>query len=230
MKHALPHCAGEVLERALKEEPTREALVATDRRFTYEQLDEEIERTAAAIGALGIGAGDVVAISLPNASDVVVTFHAIMRLGAVWLGVNRNLAPPEKRYVLDDAGAQLMLADADVARATGKVAFASGPTGRRGLGGRGTRMAGAPLGTAGLLPADSARPDGPGRHRIYQRHHGAAEGRTPFAPQRPASRRRPPVGPRVRTRAPQGRLRLADDPQHAGDEHAARRADAAGRR
>ena len=43
----------------------------------------------------------MVAVSLPNASDVVVTFHAVMRLGAVWLGVNRNLAPPEKRYVLD---------------------------------------------------------------------------------------------------------------------------------
>jgi len=113
----VPHCAGEVLERALEEQPAHEALVAIDRRFTYEQLHEEIERAAAAIGALGIGAGDVVAISLPNASDVVVTFHAIMRLGAVWLGVNRNLAPPEKRYVLDDAGVQLMLADADVASA-----------------------------------------------------------------------------------------------------------------
>ena len=115
--HTVPHCAGEVLERALKEQPTREALVAIDRRFTYEQLDEEIERAAAAIGALGIGADDVVAVSLPNASDVVVTFHAVMRLGAVWLGVNRNLAPPEKRYVLDDAGAQLLLTDADVAGA-----------------------------------------------------------------------------------------------------------------
>jgi long-chain acyl-CoA synthetase len=113
--HTVPQCAGEVLERALKEQPTREALVAIDRRFTYEQLDVEIERTAAAIGSLGIGTGDVVAVSLPNASDVVVTFHAIMRLGAVWLGVNRNLAPPEKRYVLADAGAQVMLADTEVA-------------------------------------------------------------------------------------------------------------------
>ncbi len=115
--HTVPHCAGEVLERTLKEQPTREALVAIDRRFTYEQLDEEIERAAAAIGALGIGAGDVVAVSLPNDSDVVVTFHAVMRLGAVWLGVNRNLTPPEKRYVLSDAGAQLLLADAEVAGA-----------------------------------------------------------------------------------------------------------------
>jgi len=124
----MPPCAGEVLERALKEQPTREALVAIDRRFTYEQLDEEIERAAAAIGALGIGAGDVVAVSLPNASDVVVTFHALMRLGAVWLGVNRNLAPPEMRYVLNDAGAQLMLAGADVAGALARSPVPADPT------------------------------------------------------------------------------------------------------
>ncbi len=123
----MPHCAGEVLERALKEQPTREALVAIDRRFTYEQLDEEIERAAAAIGALGIGGGDVVAVSLPNASDVVVTFHAVMRLGAVWLGVNRDLAPPEKRYVLHDAEAQLMLADAEVAGALARSPVPSDP-------------------------------------------------------------------------------------------------------
>ena len=125
--HPVPHCAGEVLERALREQPTREALVAIDRRFTYEQLDEEIERVAAAIGALGIGAGDVVAVSLPNASDVVVTFHTLMRLGAVWLGVNGNLAPPEKRYVLDDAGARLMLADAEVAGALARSPVPTDP-------------------------------------------------------------------------------------------------------
>ena len=117
---SVPHCAGEVLERVLKERPTHEALVAVDRRFTYEQLDVEIERTAAAIGSIGIGAGDMVAVSLPNASDVVVTFHAVMRLGAVWLGVNRNLAPSEKRYVLDDADAQVMLADREVADELGR--------------------------------------------------------------------------------------------------------------
>src|SRR5262249_30896267 len=34
-----------------------------------------------------------------------------MRLGAVWVGVNRALAPPEKRYLLSDSGTSLMLCD-----------------------------------------------------------------------------------------------------------------------
>ena len=58
--------------------------------------------------------GDRVGASLPNEADVVVAFHGAMRLGAVWVGVNRALARPEKRYLLEDCGATLLLTDDDV--------------------------------------------------------------------------------------------------------------------
>jgi acyl-coenzyme A synthetase/AMP-(fatty) acid ligase len=34
-----------------------------------------------------------------------------MRIGAIWLGVNRALAPREKAYILEDAGAKLLVTD-----------------------------------------------------------------------------------------------------------------------
>ena len=105
---------GNVLEHALASDPTHEALVSVDTRLSYEQLDHASDRAAAALGALGVGRNHVVAVSLPNASDVVVTFHAVMRLGAVWLGVNCNLAPPEKQFILRDSGASLLLASPEV--------------------------------------------------------------------------------------------------------------------
>jgi acyl-CoA synthetase (AMP-forming)/AMP-acid ligase II len=74
-----------------------------------------VERVAGALWAFGIQEGNVVAVSLPNESAIVVTFHALMRLGAVWLGLNQNLAPPEKAFILHDAGARFLLADASVA-------------------------------------------------------------------------------------------------------------------
>jgi acyl-CoA synthetase (AMP-forming)/AMP-acid ligase II len=104
---------GHVLDRALETDPAREALVSIDGRLSYEELDLACERAAAALAALGIRKDDVVAVSLPNGRDVVVTFHAVMRLGAIWLGVNRNLASPEKHFILHDAGARLFLADPD---------------------------------------------------------------------------------------------------------------------
>jgi len=110
----LPRSVGEVLDRPLALNPGGDALVARDGRLTYAELDASVDRTAGALHALGVGRGDVVAVSLPNTSDVVITFHAVLRLGAVWLGINRNLAPPEKDFILGDAGARLLLADEQV--------------------------------------------------------------------------------------------------------------------
>ena len=110
-----PTSVGTVLERALERDPAHEALVSSDTRLTYEGLDRAAERAASALAAMGVKKDDVVAVSLPNASDVVITFHAVARLGAIWLGVNRNLAPPEKRFILGDADARLLLASPDVA-------------------------------------------------------------------------------------------------------------------
>jgi long-chain acyl-CoA synthetase len=111
----IPTSVGNVLERALARDPAHDALVCVDARLTYEQLDQAVERAASALAATGIKEDDVVAVSLPNASDVVITFHAVARLGAIWLGINRNLAPPEKHFILEDAKARLLLATPEVA-------------------------------------------------------------------------------------------------------------------
>jgi long-chain acyl-CoA synthetase len=115
----IPTSVGNVLERALERDPTHEALVCADARLTYEELDRAVERAAGALAATGIRKDDVVAVSLPNMSDVVMTFHAVARLGAIWLGLNRDLAPPEKRFILRDAEARLFLVSPDVADGLG---------------------------------------------------------------------------------------------------------------
>ncbi|HMJ75262.1 MAG TPA: AMP-binding protein [Iamia sp.] len=109
----VPASVARVLDRALARDPGHEALVARGRRLTYAELDAHADRAAHALRHLGVGTGDRVAASLPNEADVVVAFHGAMRLGAVWVGVNQALAPPEKRYLLDDCGATLLLSDDD---------------------------------------------------------------------------------------------------------------------
>ncbi len=117
-RELLPKSAGDALERPLHDDPTRVALVARDARMTYEELDAAVDRAAWALHDRGVHRGEVVAVSLPNTSAVVVTFYAVLRLGAIWLGMNRNLAPPEKQFILDDADACLLITDDDaVARA-----------------------------------------------------------------------------------------------------------------
>jgi long-chain acyl-CoA synthetase len=108
---SVPPSVARVLDDVLAAEPGREALVTRTRRLTYADLDREADRAAHALAGLGVRTGDRVAASLPNDADVVVAFHGAMRLGAVWLGVNRALAAPEKEFQLDDSGATLYLTE-----------------------------------------------------------------------------------------------------------------------
>jgi long-chain acyl-CoA synthetase len=112
-RHLPPRDVAHVLQAALDEGPDRIALVGRDRRYTYAELDAAADAAAAALGGFGVGPGDRVAASLPNDTNVVVAFHAVMRLGAVWVGLNQLLTPADKAVLIEDCGARLLLCDPD---------------------------------------------------------------------------------------------------------------------
>jgi acyl-CoA synthetase (AMP-forming)/AMP-acid ligase II len=97
-------------------EPSHEALVTRSGRLTYAELDDLAARATGALAAMGVRAGDRIAASLPNDVEVVAAFHATMRLGGIWVGINAALAPPEKQYILDDTAAMVLLTDNDELR------------------------------------------------------------------------------------------------------------------
>jgi acyl-CoA synthetase (AMP-forming)/AMP-acid ligase II len=100
------------LDRSLAQRPDAEALVGRFGRYSYRQLDAAINAAASALASLGVGQGDRVAASAPNHPDIVIAFFASQRLGAIWVGINRPLAGPEKQFQLQDSGAKVFLADA----------------------------------------------------------------------------------------------------------------------
>ena len=73
--------------------------------FSYRQLHHAIEQAAAGFAALGIGAGDVVALFAENSPRWLVADQALMRLGAAD-AVRGSSAPAEElRYIAADSGA-----------------------------------------------------------------------------------------------------------------------------
>jgi acyl-CoA synthetase (AMP-forming)/AMP-acid ligase II len=86
-----------------------EALVGRSGRLTYADLDNATARAANAWRSLGVSAGDRVACTLPNDIDIVIAFLGAMRIGAIWVGVNIALAPPEQDYIVRDSGASVYL-------------------------------------------------------------------------------------------------------------------------
>jgi long-chain acyl-CoA synthetase len=99
------------LDRSVASRPDQEALIGRFSRYTYRELDAAINAAAATLQELGVKQGDRVAASAPNHPDIVLAFMAAQRLGAIWVGVNRPLAGPEKVFQLQDSGAIVFLAD-----------------------------------------------------------------------------------------------------------------------
>lgn len=111
-----PRTVADALAKPLKEHPDREFLVGRTKRVTYAEFDALAARAANAFADVGVRAGDRVAMSMPSDVDIVVGFHGLLRLGAIWLGINQNLALPEKRFILEDAGVSLAVGNPEMAQ------------------------------------------------------------------------------------------------------------------
>jgi acyl-CoA synthetase (AMP-forming)/AMP-acid ligase II len=73
---------------------------------------DRVARAAALLERHGVGAGDVVAVALPNRLELIVAFFAAWRLGAAATPVNPALTPAEMQYQVADAGAKVVIGDA----------------------------------------------------------------------------------------------------------------------
>jgi len=72
-------------------------------RATYRELGEAVDRCASGLGALGLEAGDRIAVALPTAPQGVIAFHAALRLGAVPVMLPPTAAPADIAHYLDAA-------------------------------------------------------------------------------------------------------------------------------
>jgi len=103
--------------------PDHLALVdlATDRRFTYRDAHERIERAARYLTTLGVGRGDRVGVLARNSSDQVELLFACKRLGALFVPMNWRLAAPELRYIAGDADPAVLFVSPAFADTAGEI-------------------------------------------------------------------------------------------------------------
>jgi fatty-acyl-CoA synthase len=90
----------------------REALVdvPSGRRWTYRQLLADVDALARGLLALGIGKGDRVAIWAGNCPEWALLQYATADIGAILVTINPAYRRDELRYVLNQAGARMLVA------------------------------------------------------------------------------------------------------------------------
>jgi fatty-acyl-CoA synthase len=103
---------GENLDRAVAAHGEREALVSVHQglRYTYAELGEAVQRTARALLAAGLAAGDRVGIWSPNCAEWVLVQYATAKLGIILVNINPAYRTSELEYALRQSGCRMLIA------------------------------------------------------------------------------------------------------------------------
>lgn len=98
-------------DRAVARWPESEALVVRHQgvRWTYRELQRQVDAFAAGLLALGLEPGDRVGIWSPNNAEWVVTQFATAKAGIILVNINPAYRTAELEYALNEAGCKVLI-------------------------------------------------------------------------------------------------------------------------
>lgn len=99
---------GDILRFACRNFPLKECLVCDDKRYTYAQLNERVNRLADSLTKIGLGKGDNAAIMLHNCPEYVEIYFALAKIGAVAVPLNFMFKGKGLEYLVNNSEAQII--------------------------------------------------------------------------------------------------------------------------
>jgi amino acid adenylation domain-containing protein len=114
-------CIHELFELQARRTPDAPALVHADGSLSYAQLDAQANRLAHRMIALGVEAGDFVALALPRSPELVIAELAVLKCGAAYLPLDPAHPAGRLRFMIEDCCARLVIHGEGVAPADGRV-------------------------------------------------------------------------------------------------------------
>lgn len=111
----LEETIGANLERIVAAHPDVDALVdvAQGLRYTYAELNAEIDVVARGLMGRGIATGDRVGLWAPNRAEWTIVQYALAKIGAILVNVNPAYRTHELAYVLNQSGTRMLIAAQD---------------------------------------------------------------------------------------------------------------------
>jgi fatty-acyl-CoA synthase len=101
------------LERAARVHPDHTAIIHGGARTSYAELYARSRKLASALAGRGIGQGDTVSAMLANTPAMLEAHYGVPMIGAVLHSINTRLDPPAIAFMLDHAGAKVLIADTE---------------------------------------------------------------------------------------------------------------------
>jgi long-chain acyl-CoA synthetase len=97
------------LDQTARENPDHPMLIFKDNTLTYREVNEAVDRCAAALQGLGVGPGDRVAIHLLNCPQFPIAYFATLRIGGIVVPCNPVYTAREMKHQLRDSGAEVIV-------------------------------------------------------------------------------------------------------------------------
>jgi len=107
---------GEMLDETCARYPDKKFLSYHDRHFSYEEVYHAVLVLGRRLQEYGVNRGDTVTIMLPNIPEFIVSYFAVLKLGAVAVTINVSSTPHELRYLLGNSDSRVLITTATAAR------------------------------------------------------------------------------------------------------------------
>src|SRR5689334_3737314 len=108
-----PRNLADLVARAAAAQPGKPALIDGDRRLTWGEFEQAVDRFAAGVAARSLSPGARVGLLLPNSIEFAVAYFGVLRAGLVALPLNTAYTADELGYQLADSSAALVVTDAE---------------------------------------------------------------------------------------------------------------------
>lgn len=100
-----------IIKRHVAEHPEKTAIIFGERRISYSELDNLINRAAKGFTNLGLKRGDVLSLFLPSIPELIIAYLGTVRAGVTLNLVNAMLQKTEVAYILNDCSSKAVLLD-----------------------------------------------------------------------------------------------------------------------
>lgn len=103
--------ADEFVSRPAREHPERVAILGEPRAFTYEEVEQAVNRAANVLREWKCAPGERVLIILPDSLEFIAAFFGAAKIGAIAVPVNSMARAADYSYYLADSGARIAIVD-----------------------------------------------------------------------------------------------------------------------
>ena len=108
-KYSTLDTVGSCLKRSALRYPNKTALISGERRLTYRELNEDVNRFAHAIMKLGVQKGDRVTLMASNSIEFLIVWYGLAKAGAALVPMNLMLRGQEVSFIVNHSESKVFI-------------------------------------------------------------------------------------------------------------------------